>query len=449
MRRGPLLTLLPLLFCRPASAQPAPHPPVLADPITVDSHKLAVPTPAQAAWQDLEVGMFIHMAPQTWQDQESDDLSTPLSAINPEKLDANQWANVAKSMGARYIVFVAKHEGGFCWWQTDTTDFSVKNTPWRAGKGDVLADLSRACRARGLKLGVYLSPQDKKHDIGIGGRAKDPSKQADYEKLFRQQLTEVLTRYGDMCEVWFDGSLVFDVGDILAEHASNAVIFQGPQATIRWIGNEDGTAPPQTCNSVRRGVKKWGDYTAKDSDLSGDAWLPCECDARMRATWFWETSNANTLKSVPLLMTMYEQSVGYGATLLLNNTPDRTGLIPQEDARRSAEFGAQVARSYASPIAQTKGQGESLELTLPSPATIDRVVLREDITKGERIRRYELDALINGQWRPVGSGGLVGHKRIQALAPITVEGVRLRITESVGEPIIRTFAICDSHRSTP
>ena len=217
----------------------SPTPPTLSPPL----NNLPIPTPAQAQWHDLELGMFIHLAPQTWQDSESDDLSTPLAAINPDKLDTDQWVRVAQSMGAKYIVFVAKHEGGFCWWQTDTTDFGVRNTPWRAGKGDVLADLSASCKKAGMKLGVYLSPQDKKHAVGVGGKSNDPAKQADYQKLFRTQLTEVLTRYGEMMEVWFDGSLVFDVGDILKQHAPNAVIFQGPQASIRWVGNEEGIAP--------------------------------------------------------------------------------------------------------------------------------------------------------------------------------------------------------------
>jgi alpha-L-fucosidase len=435
-----------LLAPRLASAQ---HAPALADPITVDGHQFAVPTPVQAAWQDLELGAFIHLAPQTWQDHETDDLSTDLAAINPDKLNTDQWAMVARSMGANYIVFVAKHEGGFCWWQTDTTDFSVKNTPWRGGNGDVLADLAKTCQKFvGVKLGVYLSPQDKKHGIGIGGKADDPARQAEYENLFRQQLTEVLTRYGDMCEVWFDGSLVFDVGDILAAHAKNAVIFQGPQATIRWVGNEDGIAPYQTCNTVKRGVKKWGDYTAKDSDLSGDAWLPCECDARIRATWFWQTGNEKTLKSVPLLMAMYDQSVGFGHNLLLNLTPDRTGVIPKADAKRAAEFGDAIGKCYGSPrTAPASGKGKELVLKLPQRNVIDRVVIMEDITQGERIRRYELDALVKGAWEPLGGGELVGHKRIEAVAPVMVEGVRLRVTESVGEPIIRSLEVCSSGAS--
>lgn len=422
------------------SAQPTP--PSLAYPVD----GLAIPTPAQAAWHDLEVGMFIHIAPQTWQDSESDDLSTPLSAINPEKLDTDQWVRVAKSMEAKYIVFVAKHEGGFCWWQTDTTDFGVKHTPWRGGKGDVLADLSASCKKAGMKLGVYLSPQDRKHGVTIGGKSKDPTKQADYEKLFRAQLAETLTRYGDMMEVWFDGSLVFDVGDILKQHAPNAVVFQGPQATIRWVGNEDGIAPYPAWNAVKfpqekaHNIKKWGDYTAEDGDPDGNRWLPNECDARIRSTWFWKTNNEHTLKSVDKLMEMYEASVGRGGVLLLNNTPDRSGLIPETDAKRSAEFGAEIRKRYGIAAADTSGNGHELTITFSSPTGIDRVVLMEDITKGERVRSYEIDANVDGEWKPVAQGTAIGHKRIEKFAPVTAQQFRLRVTQSMGEPIITRFA---------
>lgn len=418
-------------------------PPRLARPIVVDGRTLAVPTAQQAAWHDLEVGMFIHLAPQTWQDRETDDLSTPVSVMNPEKLDTDQWVRVAESMGAKYIVFVAKHEGGFCWWPTATTDFGVKSTPWRGGKGDVLKDLSASCKAKGIKLGVYLSPQDRKHGVGIGGRAKDVTKQAEYETLFRKQLTEVLSNYGEMVEVWFDGSLVFDVGDILERHAPNAVVFQGPQATIRWVGNEDGIAPEVCWNAVKMGVKSWGDYTAKDSDPEGNRWLPNECDARIRATWFWRTDNQKTLKSVRLLMEMYEQSVGHGAVLLLNNTPDRSGLIPEADAKRSAEFGAEVRRVYGpgSVLARASGKGKEILVRPGSPVTIDRIVLMEDITQGERIRVYETEGLIGGVWTSIGGGRAVGHKHIERLAPVKVEAVRIRVTESVGEPIFRQVSL--------
>ncbi|MBL8764255.1 MAG: alpha-L-fucosidase [Phycisphaerae bacterium] len=407
---------------------------------------LARPTPQQAAWQDLEVGMFIHMAPQTWQDSESDTLATAPGEINPERLDTDQWVRVASSMGARYIVFVAKHEGGFCWWPTTTTEFCVRNSPWRQGRGDVLADLAASCRKAGIKLGVYLSPQDRIHRVGVGGRAADPAKQAEYEALFRSQLTEVLTGYGEIVEVWFDGSLVFDVGDILAACAPNAVVFQGPQASIRWVGNEDGVAPYPAWNAVMFGAKKWGDYTAEDGRPDGDRWLPNECDARIRDTWFWKTHNEHTLKSVEQLIDMHLQSVGRGATLLLNNTPDRTGLIPDADARRSAEFGAEVARRFGVAVADTSGQGPEHSLTFSAPVTIDHATIMEDVTKGERVRSYVLEAAVGAtsEWKQVAAGSAIGHKRIERFAPVTASGLRLRVTGSVGQPLIRRFA---AHRA--
>jgi len=404
---------------------------------------LARPTPQQLAWHDLELGMFIHIAPQTWQDSESDRMTTPLAAINPEKLDTDQWVRVAESMGAKYIVFVAKHEGGFCWWQTETTDFGVRNTPWRGGTGDVLKDLSASCGKRALKLGVYLSPRDMKHGIGVGGRAKEPAGQAAYERLFRQQLTEVLTRYGEMAEVWFDGNLIFDVGDILARHAPNAVIFQDPQASIRWVGNEDGVAPYPAWNAVRypKAGATWGDYTAKDGDPTGNRWLPNECDARIRATWFWRTDNEHTLKGVDQLMAMYYRSVGRGAVLLLNNTPDTSGLIPEADAKRSAEFGAEIRRRFGTPLAEARGGNRELAVGLRAPAVIDHVVSMEDLAGGERVRQYVVEGLSGGKWTALCGGSAIGHKKIDAFAPVRVEAVRLRVTESVGLPLLRRLSI--------
>jgi len=431
---------LTLLLSAAAAAQVA-HPPRLAEPIVVGGQSFAVPTPEQLAWHQLELGMFIHLAPQTWQDKETDDLSTPASAINPEKLNTDQWVAVAKSMGAKYIVFVAKHEGGFCWWPTQTTDYSVKSSPWRGGKGDVLADLSASCAKAGMKLGVYLSPQDKKHGVGVGGKAKNPADQAAYERFFRQQLTEVLSNYGEMVEVWFDGSLIFDVGDILEKHAPHAMVFQGPQATIRWVGNEDGVAPSTNWNPVKTGVKQWGDYTASDSDPEGDRWLPSECDARIRATWFWKTFNLDTLKTADQLLEMYERSVGRGGVLLLNNTPDRSGLIPETDAVRSAEMGELIAAHFGVAVCSTSGKGTELIAQPSAPTTVGRVVLQEDIKSGQRVRGYVLEGLVGDAWKPLAKGTTIGSKRIERFEPITVASVRLRVTDSRAEPIIRNMSL--------
>lgn len=413
--------------------------PILA--LAILTQGLPKPTPRQLAWHDAEVGMFLHFAPNTWQDGEGDDLSTPMSAINPARLDTDQWARTAKAMGAKYVVFVAKHVGGFCWWQTTTTDYSVKSIPWHGGKGDVMADLSKSCRKLGLKLGVYLSPCDRKFGVDVGGRAKTPEVQAAYIKLFRTQLTELLTKYGPIFEVWFDGSLVFDVGDILSKHAPKAVVFQGPEASIRWVGNEEGFAPYPAWNGAKYDKKTWGTLTAADGDPNGDRWLPNEVDCRMRDTWFWNTRNAGSLKSVDKLMEMYEQSVGRGAVLLLNHTPDTSGLIPEADVRRAAEFGAEVQRRYGAAIADTRGKGSELTVRPSAPMTVDSVITMENTKDGERVREYVLEGLVDGTWKELCRGTAIGHKKIDKFVPIRVSAVRLRVTESVGTPQIRRLAV--------
>jgi len=404
--------------------------------------ELPKPTPQQIEWQDAEMGMFLHFAPNTWQDLEGDDLSTPLNKINPTKLDTDQWARTAKSMGCKYLVFVAKHVGGFCWWQTDTTEYSVKNTAWRSGKGDVMADVAKSCMKYGLKLGVYLSPADRRHGIEVGGQAPNAEEQAKYTKIFRTQLTELLTKYGPIFEVWFDGSLKFDVGDILKKHASNAVVFQGPQASIRWVGNEEGYAPYPCWNGAKFDPKTWGTLTAADGNPDGDRWLPSEVDCRMRDTWFWNTKNESSVKPLDKLMEMYDASVGHGAVLLLNNTPDPTGLIPATDVKRAKEFGDEIKRRYGLPIIYSQGQGNTVEAMPSSPSTIDTAITMEDTTGGERIRSYVIEGMIDGEWKELASGTAVGHKKIDHFEPVKISKVRIRVTKSVGTPLIRRIAVC-------
>jgi alpha-L-fucosidase len=414
------------------------------------STRLALPTAEQRAWQDMALGMFVHFAPNTWQDREYDDLSTPPSAIDPSGLDTDQWADTAVKMGAKYIVLVAKHAGGFCLWQTATTDYGVKSAAWRGGKGDVLADLAASCRKRGLALGVYLSPQDLRQAAGTGGRCKTPEAQRAYDRLYRDQLTELLTRYGRMVEVWFDGSLVVPVGDILARHAARAMVFQGPHATIRWVGNEDGFAPYPAWNSLPAADARTGIATAVHGDPDGDAWLPNEVDVSLRRpNWFWSSTNHSRILTLEQLMEIYYRSVGRGANLLLNVTPDRTGLIPEADVARLEEFGRELRKRFGRPVAERSGGGATTELRLPAPAAIDHVVVQEDIAQGERVRAFVLEGLSGGAWATLGSGTAIGQMRIQPVEPRTVEAVRLTVTQSPLAPRIRKLAVFATGASPP
>jgi alpha-L-fucosidase len=407
--------------------------------------KLARPTPQQYAWHEQERIQFVCLDPCTWQGREYDNHSTPLSDINPTQLDTDQWCRAAKLWGAKEILFVAKHTGGFCWWQTDTTKYGIKETAWKDGRGDVLAELSASCRKHDLTLGIYVYPGDDTWDapMGSGGRTKDPAKQEAYNQVFRQQLTEVLTRYGKITEVWFDGSCVIDVSDVLKQHAADAVIFQGPQATIRWPGTESGKLPYPAWNALLSQDLKTGTATAVHGNPDGDAWAPLEADTTLyNHNWFWSAANEAKRKSLEELMDVYYHSVGHGGVLLLNSTPNTSGLIPEGDLQLYAAFGREIDRRLTHPMMEVHDQrGSTVELALPHSTLINQVVIMEDYREGERIREYVVEGLSEGEWRELKSGTSVGRKKIDLFRPTLVSHVRLRVTKYAAEPLIRSFAI--------
>ena len=405
---------------------------------------LAKPTPEQAAWHDLEVEMFVHFGPATWQDSEYDTLATPLSEINPTKLDTDQWARVAVSMGAKQIVFAAKHTGGFCWWQTDTTDYGVKGTPWRGGKGDVVADLAKSCRKYGLKLGIYLSIQDD-HWAKSKGKPLDRKTYGEtYNPVYRQQLTEILTRYGQIDEVWFDGGIGIPISDIIRKYGKHALLFQGPDGLpnqLRWVGNEEGYADYPCWNAVREENLKSGQLVP--GDPNGNRWAPAEVDTINVSPhyWFWKSTPERKLRSLDELMDCYYRSVGHGCVLILNQTPDTTGLIPEADAKRAAELGAEVKRRFSRSIAETSGTGNMVDLELAKPTVIDHIVTMEEIREGERVREYTIQGRIGSQWKELCNGSAIGHKKIDRIEPVEVSAVRLIVLKSAAEPIVRSLAV--------
>jgi alpha-L-fucosidase len=407
-----------------------------------------IPLPAapQLRWQNYEQTMFIHYNPTTWTNREYDDLSLPLSRMNPDRLDTDQWCRVAKSWGAKLIVFVAKHTGGFCWWQTETTDYGVNHIPWMNGRGDVLKMLSESCRKSGLDLGVYIYPGDEKWGAGIGsgGKTTDPAKQEAYNRVFRQQLTEVLSLYGPMKEVWFDGSCSIDVSDIIKKYASDAVIFQGPQATIRWVGNESGISPYPNWYTLSSTDLKTGISTALHSDPDGNAYAPVEVDLPLLANgghkWFWAPDTDKWILTPQQLIDVYYRTVGRGAVMLLNSTPDTTGLIPESHVNAYRGLGEEIRRRFGSPVGITSGKGTELTMGFGSPTLINHAVIQEDLTYGQRIRKYVLEGLENGQWIKLSEGSSVGQKRIDPFEGKTITELRIRVTESAAEPVFRAFS---------
>lgn len=407
--------------------------------------QLAHPTPVQYAWHEQERIMFVCLDPCTWQGREYDNHTTPLDQINPAQLDTTQWCRAAQLWGAKEILLVAKHTGGFCWWQTETTKYGVKETAWKGGHGDLLAELSRSCRRHGLHLGIYISPIDDVWGapMGSGGRTKDPSKQEAYNRVYRQQLTEVLTRYGTISEVWFDGSCVIDVSDLLKRYASHAVIFQGPQATIRWAGTESGKLPYPAWNSLKLQELRTGVATIAQSDPNGDAWAPLEADTTLyNHNWFWAAANEKKRKSLDELMEIYVLSAGRGGVLLLNSSPNTNGLIPADDLKLYESFGREIACRFGRPLAEAKHRrGTGVELVLGKSTPINHAVIMEEYRKGERIREYLLEGFDGSQWLELSKGTSVGRKKIDRFAPVPVQRVRLRVTQSAAEPLIRSLAV--------
>lgn len=432
---------------RGACFRPGPN---LSGAATPSAKSVALPDADQVAWQDLEMGMFVHFAPNTWQDLESDNLSTPLSAINPEQLNTDQWAQTAVALGATYLVFVAKHQGGFCMWQTRTTEYSIRNTPWRNGKGDVLAEVRASCDRFGLKLGIYVCPRDDHFGAGTGGICATPELQARYDAMYRQQLTEVLSRYGPLVEVWFDGSTRTPVHDLLKRYQPHAMVFQGPSATIRWVGNEYGYAPYPCWNGISSREALTGTATSLNSDPDGSVWMPNEVDVSIRRPdWFWSTKNESKVLTLEQMLSIYYRSVGHGAQLLINIPADRHGLLPDKDCAVARLLGTEIRKRFGVAVASTSGSGHVLTMPFSAGSDVDTVVLQEDIRRGERVRSYVLEERSGDLWTKIGEGSAVGHKRIHPVPRRAYTAIRLCITASAGTPILRTFAAFDTGQPAP
>ena len=394
------------------------------------------PSPQQVAWQDLEIGALIHFGPNSFMDREWGDGKADPQVFNPTQLDAAQWVAAAKSAGARYVVLVAKHHDGFCLWPTAETAYSVKASPWRGGHGDLVREVSQAAHQQGLRFGVYLSPWDR-HEPRYGNNAQ-------YDDYYRKELTELVTRYGEIVEFWLDGAgsegHVYDFDSYvktLRTYQPNASIFADvgflQYGDIRWVGNESGFAPEENWNVVDR--------------LGYLRWRPAEADTPLRTDhWFWHPNDERSLKPLAELVETYHKTVGRGAQLMLGLAPDKRGLLPESDVARLREFGAEVRRVYG---ADSGGREESwssaaaLEIGAKEPMVFDRAVTMERLNAGQRVQRYAIEAWQEGRWKPLATGTTIGHKRIDIFARTTASRVRLRIVEASGEPQIRMFRVCD------
>ena len=408
-------------------------------------NRLATPSPEQILWQQMEQTMFICLDPCTWEGIEQGNHTYPIEKINPSKLDVNQWLDAAEAFGAKMVLFVAKHSSGFCWWNTETTDYGIRNTAYKNGKGDVLKELSDACWQRGIKLGIYVYPGDLTWGAYLGGagRTKDPAKQEGYNKVLRQQWEEVLSRYGEATEIWFDGNCIIPIDDIKEKYAPNAIVFGSSMANIRWVGNERGYAPYPAWNTVKKEDGGTGSATAAHSDPNGDMWMPLEVNTTLKDHyWFWSPENEKHLKSLDQLVENYYKSVGRGGVFLLNSAPDTSGLIPAADMKLYQQLGDEIRRRFSQSIKETSGKGKTVELDLGKVTEIDHVITMEDIAFGERVRKYTLEGSKDGNtWFEIVKGISVGHKRIDKFKPVKVRKIRFCANEYAASPVIKKLAV--------
>ena len=400
-----------------------------------------MPTSQQIEWQQLETYAFIHFGLNTFNDMEWGYGDTPATIFNPTALDCEQWVLTLKACGMKGVIFTAKHHDGFCLWPTETTDYSIKNSPYKDGNGDVVGELCEACRKHGLKFGLYLSPWDR-HQASYGTD--------DYVKLYHQQIQELTDNYGPFFEFWFDGAnggdgwyggakemrsidanTYYDYAkarDIIWARYPDAIIFGGTVPSVRWIGNARGYAAPTL----------WC--------TEGDAWLPAEVDVSIRPGWFYHDNEAP--KSLDELLDIYYNSVGHNANLLLNFPVNKEGRIPSTDSLRAVEWHQTLQATFAEDLLNdcttTTDDGnanhQEMIFTFDQPTTLSCLVLQEDIRFGQKVERFTVSRYRNGKWLPLDTDEVmttIGYKRILRFKPTEMEKLRIRFIKTKGSVVIK------------
>ena len=415
-----------------------------------------VPSAEQLAWQRLELTAFIHFGINTFTDNEwGSGLESP-ELFDPTALDAEQWVLTLKRGGFKMVILTAKHHDGFCLWPTATTPHSVAHSPWRDGKGDVVRELSDACKKHNMKFGLYLSPWDR----NAACYGDSPA----YNEFFIAQLTELLTNYGRVDEVWFDGACgegsngkrqVYDWPSILAtiERLQPNAVTAIMGDDVRWVGNEGGrgrttewSVTPYTPKSYSYGAASNEALGLEEmsSDLGsrelvaraeGLYWYPSEVDVSIRPGWFYHASQDDMVRPLANLVDIYFSSVGRNSVLLLNIPPDRRGLIHEIDAERIASLRDYLDSSFATNFVRGRvdywraNEGDSRVFEVEEGAVVNTLLLAEDIERGQRVERFAVEAFVNGKWRHIAEGTTIGYKRLLRFSDCRAERIRITINE--------------------
>jgi len=449
---------------------------------------LPTPTGNQLRWQQMEYYGFIHYSVNTYTDEAWGFGNEDPKIFNPDKLDVRQWARICKEAGMKGVIFTAKHHSGFCLWPSKYTDYSVKNAPWKNGQGDMVKDLADACKEFGLKFGVYLSPWDRNHpDYG----------KPEYITYFRNQLTELLTNYGEIFEVWFDGAnggngfygganenrkidakTYYDWQNtykLVRKLQPNIVIWNdgGDRADLRWVGTESGYVG-ETNWSLLNATGDVPEDMLRHGVENGNSWVPGEVNTSIRPEWFYHPKEDKKVKTLPQLMDTYYNSVGRNGTLLLNFPIMPNGLIHEIDEKnvldfakarkeafgknllkntkiqaskvraKSSQFSAQKAidndaKTYwATDDALTNG---SLTVSFVKPTSFNRFLVQEPIQLGQRVKAFTLEANINGKWQQIAKETTIGYKRILRFKTIKATQIRLNITDAKACPLISNMEV--------
>jgi alpha-L-fucosidase len=451
-----------------------------------------VPSERQLAWHEMEFYAFVHFSLNTFTDKEWGYGNESPKLFNPTQLDCRQWARIFKDAGMKGIIITAKHHDGFCLWPSRYTDHSVKNSPWKDGKGDVIRELSNACKEYGLKFGIYLSPWDR-NNASYGT--------PEYITYYRNQLRELLTNYGEVFEVWFDGAnggtgwyggadenrhvdrkTYYDWPNtikIVRELQPMAVIFSDAGPDIRWVGNEAGWAPKTNWCLLRRDEFYPGSPNYKQlpkGHENGTHWVPAEVDVSIRPGWFYHPSEDHKVKSLKQLLDIYYHSVGRNASFLLNVPPDRRGLIHEEDVRQLKRLAAQLKKDFADDLTRHKGVAvtagnirgksekygpqntidenkdtywatddsvkvSSVIIDFGKPLTFNRFLVQEYIRLGQRVKGFTLDYQDGNTWKNIAQETTIGHKRILRFPSVTARKVRFTVTDSKACPVISNISI--------
>ncbi|MBE6667948.1 MAG: hypothetical protein E7607_06555 [Ruminococcaceae bacterium] len=442
----------------------------------------AIPTARQLDWYEREMSAFVHLGVYTFVSDHGRDKEA-YRFFNPTELDCRQWARMFKEAGFKSAIITAKHHEGFCLWPTKTTENSIKNSPYKNGNGDVVREFTDACREFGIKAGIYLSPLDLTAP-SFGSEA--------YNDYFAEQLTELMSNYGEICECWWDGNGMKDVScdwerwaNIVRKYQPNAVIFgareAAPYVDVRWVGNEKGFAGDPCFATVNRSSLE-NEICAElnSGDPNGECFIPAEVDVSIRPAWGYDAEEDDEVRSPANIVNLWFNSVGKNCHFLLNFPPDRRGLIHENDVAAAMEFRKLLDKAFEYDLAKdatvtasserdiqcsantvTDGNKESfyspddsdkcpeIVLSFDHEVEVNCAVLSEVIELGQKVRGFEISALVNGERRVLAKGESIGNKYAVLFDSVKTDRVYLKITSSVAAPLIRSFSLYSAEMPEP